>query len=87
MSLLQVLAVVAASVIGFAVARRFVRTRLRFVDAVYRPTTPWIVGALAALVAWPVGLLPFITHTATTLFGIGAGLGTASGVKTLKRGD
>jgi len=87
MSLLPVLAIVAATVIGFAVARRFVRTRLRFVDAVYRPTTPWIVGAVTALVAWPLGLLPLITHTATTLLGVGAGLGTASGVKALKRGD
>lgn len=84
---IPVLAVLAATIVGFGLARRFVRRRLRFVDAVYRPATPWIVGAVAALVAWPVGLLPFITHTATTLFGVAAGLGTASGVKALKRGE
>ena len=52
-----------------------------------RPAAPWLAGLGAALVAWPAAALPLITTVTTTLFGIGAGLGTASGVKALKRGE
>ena len=79
--------VIVAAIFGFAVARRYVRTRLRFVDAVRSPFAPWIAGGLMALVASPLSLLPLITGVTTTLFGIGAGFGTASGVKALKRGE
>lgn len=82
------LAVTALAVLaGFTIARNFVRLRLRFVDAVRSPAAPWIAGIGAALVAWPAAALPLITTATTTLFGIAAGLGTASGVKALKRGD
>ncbi len=76
-----------AFVAGFTIARNFVRLKLRFVDAVRSPAAPWIAGLGAMLVAWPAAALPLITTTTTTLFGIAAGLGTASGVKALKRGD
>lgn len=79
--------VVAATIFGFAVARRYVRTRLRFVDSVRSPLAPWIAGLLMAVVASPLALLPLITGVTTTLFGIGAGFGTASAVKALKRGE
>ena len=80
------LVVVAAGVIGFLLARGFVRNRLRFVDAVYSPAAPWFAGLWAALVAWPAALLPLITGTTAVVFGVGAGLGTRSAVKTLKQG-
>ena len=76
-----------AAIFGFAVARRSVRTRLRDVDAVRSPLAPWIAGGLMALVASPLALLPLITGVTTTLFGVGAGLGTASAQKALKRGE
>jgi len=79
--------IVIAAVGGYLLARRFVRRRLRFVDAVYSPFAPWVAGLIAALIATPVTLLPFITGTAAALFGVGTGLGTASGVKALKRGE
>jgi hypothetical protein len=79
--------VVVAGIAGFALARRYVRTRLRFVDAIRSPAAPWIAGVLVALVAYPLALLPLVTTFTTTLLGIGAGLGTASGVKALKRGE
>lgn len=77
----------AATLAGFMIARDFVRRRLRFVDAVRSPAAPWLAGLGAALIAWPVAALPLITTATTTLFGIGAGLGTASGVKALRRGE
>lgn len=80
-------AAVAAGIFGFLLARSFVRRRLKFVDGVYSPAAPWIAGLAAALIAWPVAILPFITTMTTTIFGIGAGVGTASGVKALRRGE
>ena len=77
----------AAGLVGFIIAKTFVRRRLRFVDAVYSPLAPMTVGLLAAAVAWPLAILPVITATTAVIFGIGAGMGTASGVRALKRGE
>ena len=87
LTFLRIAIVVVAVLIGFVITRRFVLTRLRFVDAIRSPVAPWIAGILAAVIAYPVALIPLITHTTTALFGVGAGLGTASGAKALKRGD
>jgi len=87
MGLIALLVTVAAAVGGFAIARRFVRRRLRFVDGVYSPAAPYVAGLVAALLAWPVALLPIVTGVTAAIFGIGAGMGTASGVKALRRGD
>ena len=75
-----------AGIFGFVIARRFVARRLRFVDAIYNPAAPFFIAALAMLVSWPVSILPLVSATASAFFGIGAGLGTASGVKALRRG-
>lgn len=85
--IIYLLSIVAAAAAGFVLARTFVRRRLRFVDAIRSPIAPWVAGLGAALIVWPAALLPLVTHTTTALFGVGAGLGTASGVKALKRGD
>ena len=77
---------IVAGLAGFLVARRFVARRLRFVDAIYNPAAPFLIAALAMFIAWPVSALPLVSATASALFGIGAGMGTASGVKALSRG-
>jgi len=87
MNLIYLGLMVVAGIAGFSIARNFVRRRLRFVDGVYSPAAPWIAGLGAALIAWPVAILPFVTTFTTTLFGVGAGLGTASGVRALRRGQ
>ena len=74
---------IAALAGGFIGARRFVRRRLRFVDAVHRPATPLLLGAAAALVALPVAALPIITVGTAVAFGVGVGTGVASGRKDL----
>ena len=76
-----------AGAIGFILARNFVRGRLRFVDAVHSPFAPFIAGILAALVVWPTVLLPLVTVTTAIFFGIGTGLGTASGARHLDQYD
>ncbi len=78
---------VAAAIGGFVLARRFVQQRLRFVDGIRSPVAPFVAGLVAALIAWPAALLPLVTTGTAAIFGIGAGLGTASGIKALKRGD
>ncbi|MDZ4864483.1 MAG: hypothetical protein SGJ01_13685 [Gemmatimonadota bacterium] len=78
---------VAAAIGGFVLARRFVQQRLRFVDGIRSPAAPFVAGLVAALIAWPAALLPIVTTGTAALFGIGAGMGTASGIKALKRGD
>ncbi len=87
MGLLVLAVTVGAAIGGYVVARNFVRRRLRFVDGVYNPVFPWAAGLIAALVALPAALLPIIGMGTAAIFGIGAGVGTASGVKALRRGD
>lgn len=72
---------------GYFLARNFVRNRLRFVDAVYSPFAPFLAGVLAAIVAWPLALLPLLHVTTAVVFGIGVGTGTAAGAKTLRRSN
>ncbi len=85
--LISVIATFAVGLIGFSAARGFVRRRLRFVDGIYSPLAPVIAAVLGGIAAWPLALLPFITTTTAAIFGIGTGLGTASAVKALKRGE
>lgn len=77
---------VAAAIGGYIVARNFVRRRLRFVDAVHSPVAPLLAGVAAALIAWPIAVLPLVTTGTAAAFGLGTGLGTRSGARQLKRG-
>lgn len=70
---------------GHHYSRDFVRRRLRFVDAVQGKLVPWIVGAAAALVAWPVAwLLPFVSSTTALIFGVAVGLGVSAGARDVR---
>jgi hypothetical protein len=83
----HLLITLAAGIVGFILARGFVRRRLRFVDAVQSPIAPIIAGCVATLVAWPAVLLPLVTLSTALVFGIGTGLGTASGARALREGE
>jgi hypothetical protein len=78
---------IAGAVLAFGFTRGFVRRRLRFVDAVQSPIAPIAAAAIAAIVALPFTILPLVTGFTAALIGVGAGLGTASGVKALRRGE
>jgi len=74
------LAITAVALIGgFLVSRNFVRRRLRYVDAVQRPSAPLIAGAAAAIVALPVTILPIVTIGTAVALGVGVAAGVASG--------
>ena len=85
--MLQLLLAAAAGVAGYIAARNFVRHRLRFEDAIHAPWAPIAAGILAFLVAWPLAVLPVISVTPAVVFGIGTGLGTATGARHVRRGD
>jgi CHASE2 domain-containing sensor protein len=87
LDMLHALLTISAGLLGYFLARNFVRRRLRFVDAVQSPLAPILSGVAATLLAWPAVLLPFVTLITAIMFGIGTGFGTASGVRALKRND
>lgn len=72
---------------GYGTARRFVRERLRYVDAALTGQAAIIAGVVAFVVAslalWPVPLLGSGTALA---FGLSVGLGTKAGASDVKRG-
>ena len=77
----------AAGILSFGFARGFVRRRLRFVDAIRSPGIPVLAAVVAGLLVLPLTLLPLISGVTAAVVGLGAGLGTRSGVKALQRGD
>ncbi len=77
----------AAGFAGYLFARRFVSRRLRFVDAVQSRFAPLAAAVTGALAILPLTVFPLVTLTTATVFGIGAGLGTASGARLVRRAD
>lgn len=82
---------VGSGILAFGFARGFVRRRLRFVDAIRSPVAPVLAAVGAAILVMPLTMLPLIgavvTGVTAAVVGLGAGLGTRSGVKALQRGD
>lgn len=77
----------AAGVFGYAKSRRFVRSRLRFVDGLRKPYAPFLAGGAAAVAAAPVvWLLPIVGTASAVIFGASVGAGVASGRKDLGSG-
>jgi O-antigen/teichoic acid export membrane protein len=77
----------AAVILGYMNSRRFVRTRLRYVDAAQRWTAPLLAGLGAAVLATPVAwLLPLVGGGTALLFGVAVGTGVAHGARDGTRG-
>jgi hypothetical protein len=73
--------------VGYTTARRFVRDKLRFVDAAQRRLAPWIAGAGTAILTAPVAaLLPFIGVGSAVGLGLAVGLGVAAGARDIRLG-
>jgi len=85
--LLGVMALGALVYGSYSGARRFVRERLRFVDAVQKRFTPWLAGVATATLLLPVTwLLPFVGLGTAVLLGVGVGVGVARGAADVRRG-
>jgi hypothetical protein len=88
LALLGLVATGAATAAGYLQSRRFVRGRLRFVDAVQKPTAPLVAGAAATAIALPVvAVLPLVGLGTAVLFGAGVGTGVAHGARDVRTGD
>lgn len=76
-----------AAFFGYRIARKFVRERLRYVDAALSGTAAVVAGVGAALVIAPfVWFLPLIHGGTALAFGLAVGLGTKAGASDVKRG-
>jgi hypothetical protein len=76
----------ATTAVGYIQSRRFVRDRLRFVEAVQASAAPVVVGAAAAIAAAPVAwVLPLVGAGTAVLFGVGVGAGVAAGRRDIRR--
>jgi hypothetical protein len=72
---------------GYAKVRKFVRTKLRFVDAVQSPLVAVGAGAAGARAAAPVAwLLPVVGGGSALLFGAGVGLAVRHGARDVQKG-
>lgn len=69
----------AALVGGFVFTKNFVRRKLRFVEAVQKPSAPIIAGAVAAVALLPVTVLPAVGLGTAVALGVGVAGGVASG--------
>ncbi|MGH7655540.1 MAG: hypothetical protein ACREN6_12840 [Gemmatimonadaceae bacterium] len=84
----------AISWLSYGTARRFVRERLRYVEAALTPFAAVVAGVVAAVVAAPVvgflHLFPLVGSLVTggtaVVFGLSVGLCVRSGAKDVKRG-
>jgi hypothetical protein len=68
--------------------RRFVRNRLRYVDAVQKGLAPWAAGGAAFLIgAVLVPFLPVVGIGTALTAGMAVGTGVAAGARDIKRGS
>jgi hypothetical protein len=74
------------ALLGFWQARRFVATRLRYVDAAHKPIAMVAAGVIAAVAISPiVWLLPGFGVGTALLFGAGVAAGVAGGSRLALR--
>jgi hypothetical protein len=71
---------------GFAVARKYVRDRLKFVEAVHTMKAPVVAGLVGWALFMPLTLLPFIGLGTAIVFGLSVALGVRAGAKDIRIG-
>lgn len=76
----------AVTTAGFAVARRYVRDRLKFVDAIHTMKAPIIAGLVGWAIFMPLTMFPLIGVGTAIVFGLSVGLGVRAGAKDIKIG-
>lgn len=71
-------------------ARKFVRDRLRYVDAIQKGSAPFLAGGVAMLAVLPFTIMPvigWVVGAGTVLTaGLAVGTGVAAGVRDIKSG-
>lgn len=88
--MITLLSFVIASVLAIVLhgsTRRFVRNRLRYVDAVQKSLAPWLAGGAVFLVSSvAVGLLPVVGVGTALTAALAVGSGVAAGARDIRQG-
>jgi len=85
LDLLAFAATVAAAAFGYMTARRFVRDKLKFVDAAQTIKAPILAGLVAWAIAVPLTwVLPLVGGGTALAFGLSVALGVRSGAKAIR---
>lgn len=67
--------------------RKFVRNRLRYVDAIQKSLAPWLAGGAVFLVgSAAVGLLPIVGLGTALTAALAVGSGVAAGARDIRQG-
>jgi hypothetical protein len=83
--LLAFAATIAAAAFGYIAARRFVREKLKFVDAAQTWRAPVVAGLVAWAVAMPLAwVLPLVGPGTAILFGASVAFGVRSGARDIR---
>jgi hypothetical protein len=68
-------------------ARKFVRNRLRYVDAVQKGSAPWIAGGATLLAAGVLAaVLPLVGTGIAVTAALAVGTGVAAGARDIRQG-
>ena len=77
----------AIAIILHGSTRRFVRNRLRYVDAIQKGIAPWAAGAAAFVVgAFLVPIIPIVGIGTALTAGLAVGSGVAAGARDIRQG-
>lgn len=78
-------ATIAVTAFGYITARRYVRDRLKFVDAVQTLKAPVIAGLVAWAIAAPLTwIIPLVGMGTAVLFGAGVAFGVRAGARDIR---
>jgi len=78
-------ATIAAGAFGYIAARKFVRDRLKFVDAAQSMRGALLAGVIAWAIATPITwLLPLVGTGTAILFGISVAVGVRAGARDIR---
>jgi hypothetical protein len=87
LTILYFLIGLAVAFVSFRLSRRFVRDRLRYVDAAQRGAAPWLAGIGAlAIGAVIVALVPGLGAGMALTFAFAVGTGVAAGARDVREG-
>lgn len=76
-----------AAIALHSTTRKFVRNRLRYVDAIQKSLTPFLAGGAAFLVAGAVvGLVPVLGIGTALSAALAVGTGVAAGARDIRQG-
>jgi len=85
--MISLLIALAVAFFGFSASRRFVRDKLRFVDAAQRASAPWLAGGGALLIGVILAaLIPGVGVPTAVTFALAIGTGVAAGARDVRQG-